>query len=78
MFVTEDESAAGMKMARKERMKVRTHIDQVRQKLKTDKAYTGFDAEIENTREQRETFEREIAGRRPAMASVDTAAYLEL
>ena len=78
MFVTEDESAAGMKMASKERMKVRTHIDQVRQKLKTDKAYTGFDAEIENTREQRETFEREIAGRRPAMASVDTAAYLEL
>ena len=71
------EEDKSVQYAREQQAKERQYLEHVQTKLKTDNAYTAFEAEIENSQEARATFEREIAGRRAPLAEIDIGVYLE-
>ena len=69
-FIDKSNEASANKLARKE-------WQEARHKLKTNKAYVGLDAEIEENQKEKRQFMREIAGVRTAVATLDIPTYLE-
>ena len=76
-FINKSNGASANKLARKERQEAWQHVDQVAHKLKTNKAYVGLDAEIEENQKEKRQFMREIARVRTAVATLDIPTYLE-
>ena len=76
-FFDPAEGSQALKIARRERQLERQHVDQVQSKLKTNKLYVGFDAEIEANQRLKRQFLQEFAGNRTPVATVDIPAYLE-